>query len=668
VSHYEDEEDIEDLIGEPEARLETSFANVLVVDNLPVVNEEKYGKLSSVINRIFSNFGELATDGLYMPLDDSKMTQGFAFVEFLSKDAAEKALAQTNGYKLDKSHIFKVSRFDDFKKYDSVPEEYKAPEKEEIKDRDDLLWWLLDKRTQKGIDQFVIRQGDMTEVYWNNKDGKPEIVEHASRSLWTDTYVLWSPLGTYLTTFHRQGVRLWGGEKWTPQARFPHNAVKLIEFSPQENFIVTFSPQYQENDDPKDPKCIIVWDVRTGAKLRSFLASTNATGNIVWPAFQWSHDDKYFARIGEDLLSVYETPSMSLLDKQSIKVPGIKEFCWSPKQNIISYFVPERDSGNIPAKVVLVEIPSRKELRQKNLVNVNDCKMHWQSNGKYLSVKVDRHTKNKKKTFVNFELFRVLEKDIPIENLELQDPVHAFSWEPKGDRFAIIHGENTAKPDISFYQMSGKRYTLLKTLEKKVANHLFWSPRGDFIVLAGLRNLNGALEFFNVNTLETMGTEEHMMCTAVDWDPSGRFVTTTVSSWHHQLDTGYNMYTFFGKNIVKVLKDRFSQFLWRPRPQNVLTAAKLEEIKANLQTYKARYNEEDKLEAEEIIAAGLRRKKELRDEFYRLIDERRAERQAHWDEYVRLLGRDPVEVAKETKEHEEVVEEILDIVETVVEK
>ena len=51
----------------------------------------------------------------------------FAFVEYTSKDAAEKALVQTNGYKLDKSHIFKVTRFDDFKKYDEVPEVYEKP-------------------------------------------------------------------------------------------------------------------------------------------------------------------------------------------------------------------------------------------------------------------------------------------------------------------------------------------------------------------------------------------------------------------------------------------------------------------------------------------------------------------------------------------------------------
>ena len=76
VSHYEDE-DIEDLLEEPEAHLDTSFANVLVVDNLPVVDEAKYGKLSNVINKIFSNFGDLVQDGLYMPFDDSKMTQGY---------------------------------------------------------------------------------------------------------------------------------------------------------------------------------------------------------------------------------------------------------------------------------------------------------------------------------------------------------------------------------------------------------------------------------------------------------------------------------------------------------------------------------------------------------------------------------------------------------------
>jgi translation initiation factor 3 subunit B len=42
----------------------------------------------------------------------------------------------------------------------------------------------------------------------------------------------------------------------------------------------------------------------------------------------------------------------------------------------------------VPARVVLLEIPSRNELRVKNLFNVADCKMHWQKSGDYLCVKV----------------------------------------------------------------------------------------------------------------------------------------------------------------------------------------------------------------------------------------------------------------------------------------
>lgn len=57
-----------------------------------------------------------------------------------------------------------------------------------------------------------------------------------------------------MATFHRQGIQLWGGSKWEKQMRFQHAGVKLIEFSPNELYVVTFAPQYFENDDPKDPK------------------------------------------------------------------------------------------------------------------------------------------------------------------------------------------------------------------------------------------------------------------------------------------------------------------------------------------------------------------------------------------------------------------------------
>ena len=50
---------------------------------------------------------------------------------------------------------------------------------------------------------------------------------------------------------------------------------------------------------------------------------------------------------------------------------------------------------------------------------------------------------------------------------------------------------------------------------------MHWSPQGKHIVLAGLKGLNGQLEFFSVDDMETMAAAEHFMATDVDWDPTG---------------------------------------------------------------------------------------------------------------------------------------------------
>jgi hypothetical protein len=50
---------------------------------------------------------------------------------FLRQQEAQAARAQTDGYKLDKNHTFKVSMFDDFDRYAKVPDTYAAPEVKE---------------------------------------------------------------------------------------------------------------------------------------------------------------------------------------------------------------------------------------------------------------------------------------------------------------------------------------------------------------------------------------------------------------------------------------------------------------------------------------------------------------------------------------------------------
>lgn len=206
----------------------------------------------------------------------------------------------------------------------------------------------------------------------------------------------WSPLGSYIATFHAQGIALWGGPSWAQIVRFYHPGVRLIDFSPNERYLVTWSSEpislaripagaphpFSEYDEGNHT---IVWDIKTGALLRSFAAlPTEAQQKTVrWPMFKWSPSDKYFARVvpGQQL-SVYEAPSMGLVGKKSIKIEGIVDFEWSPslgeksdsklnqKEEMLAYWTPE--VGNQPARVTMMAMPSKEIVRTKNLFNVSD--------------------------------------------------------------------------------------------------------------------------------------------------------------------------------------------------------------------------------------------------------------------------------------------------------
>jgi len=211
---------------------------------------------------------------------------------------------------------------------------------------------------------------------------------------WTENFLAWSPYGTFLTTFHQQGLQIWGGPSWNRIQRFPHRLVRLIDFSSQETYLVTWSPAPITVDSPErgnspfdessEGHTICVWETHTGELLRSFPPIQVADDQPPnWPFLKFSADEKYVARLqpGKQI-SVYELPSMRLLDNNSIKIPGVKDFEWAPskipgekkpgteEQDMLCYWMPEQ--GNSPAKVALMNIPSKEVVRTKNLFNVSD--------------------------------------------------------------------------------------------------------------------------------------------------------------------------------------------------------------------------------------------------------------------------------------------------------
>lgn len=48
-------------------------------------------------------------------------------------------------------------------------------------------------------------------------------------------------------------------------------------------------------------------------------------------------------------------------------------------------------------------------------------------------------------------------------------------------------------------------------------------------------SMNGALAFVDTSDCTVMNIAEHYMASDVEWDPTGRYVVTSVSWWSHKV-------------------------------------------------------------------------------------------------------------------------------------
>lgn len=641
-SHQGEDLDIDfsDLERKYAVSLDEGIETFVVVDGAPKAPESKAPVLTKVLRKLFESVGTIKEGGFHMPIEGGK-TKGFVFIEYETVEQAAAAIKTYNHKRLDANHTLLVNKLSDIERLgndESITDVYDPPKKIEFQPREHLRHWLTDSA---GRDQLFMHVNDTVNINWFKRTEEPKLAGKVDRVY--DGPARWSSKGTYLATMYNFGVQLNGGKSFKIFAQFLHFNVKAFYFSPNEQYLVTFSDvaigDAPEND-PENPKSpfgeldtgnqVVVWDVRTQIPLRSFPIPRNAKGEkqkIMWPILKWSADSKYFARLNQgESISIYEAPSMGLVDKKTVKIPGVVDFSFAPtgiklegkaeEQNVLCYWTPE--INNQAARVSIMTVPSKQVIRTRNLFNVSDCRFHWQDQSAYLCVKVDRHTRSKKQIFTNLEFFRMTEKDIPVEAIELKEIVMNFAWEPKGDKFITVSRLDSADPNekplpssnnLSFYAVERKKniqtgWKVVKTFDKKPTTSIYWSPKGRFAATSNFGvpgSSVAALEFWDFENTETatnvvqISSGEYYGIVDMEWDPSGRFVAI----WSNKGQAGYKILSFQGELIVERSVDYFRGLTWRPRPPSPLTGKERRNIIKNLKQYSSRFDEEDAMDADD---------------------------------------------------------------------
>lgn len=252
---------------------------------------------------------------------------------------------------------------------------------------------MLDAR---GRDQFLVQHQQQQLVCWNDTK-KRQAEPFFSRAAWSEGPMCWSPLGTYAATLHPQGVALWTSKangQFERAMRFPCPNVQRVDFSKGEEVLTCYSVQQQRNAPPD--VLMTVFDCRSGRKLRTLQESLPRlligrmqinSARIVEPFLAWSPAAPALAaKLAQDCVQVYSGADMTLLDKKSLTLEGVQDACWSPSSNTLAVY--QEEHGNLPARVAIIALPERTELRQKNLFAVASAKLYWHPQASYLAVHV----------------------------------------------------------------------------------------------------------------------------------------------------------------------------------------------------------------------------------------------------------------------------------------
>ena len=131
--------------------------------------------------------------------------------ELMNNKSMDQAVKVYNNYRLDKTHTLIVNIFTDFQKYENIPVEWSPPTPQPYTPTVDLYNFLTDL---DAYDQYCVVDN-------------------------TEQTVKWSPLGTYIVAFHKQGVAIWGGPQFLRINKFPHPGTTHVDFSPKENWMAT---------------------------------------------------------------------------------------------------------------------------------------------------------------------------------------------------------------------------------------------------------------------------------------------------------------------------------------------------------------------------------------------------------------------------------------------
>jgi translation initiation factor 3 subunit B len=260
---------------------------------------------------------------------------------------------------------------------------------------------------------------------------------------------------------------------------------------------------------------------------------------------------------------------------------------------------------------------------------------------------------------------------VPVESVEIKETVKSFHWEQNGHRFCILttdennHGLKArffALPlsggcnEVGKYELQGTQITTVS-----------WAPAGQYFCMAAIPG--GDLIFGQLdgnNKLDILHKDEHFLLTEILWDPSSRYVISATtqamsSGIRYQTEAGYKMWTFQGRQLYSLNKEKLFQIFWRPHPPSLQTEKQQQEVKTNLKAYSKKYEAIDDQQKDLAKVLAQKEREDALGRFQKILDRCNEYKMSKWEATGWAPAWAQMEAESKWTEKTEVIEEELEV-------
>lgn len=164
-------------------------------------------------------------------------------------------------------------------------------------------------------------------------------------------------------------------------------------------------------------------------------------------------------------------------------------------------------------------------------------------------------------------------KDLAAQvSLTKAGPIYDLSWSPTGLHFVLVGG--TMPSNATLYSMQGEPVYEFGSSHR---NTICWSPHGRFFCIAGLGNLQGEIDFYEINVdnknkIKKLGSASAHCTVQYGYSPDSRYFMTSILSPRMNVDNGVSIYKYNGTPVFSYDCDKSTKktnglaysCMWRP--------------------------------------------------------------------------------------------------------